>query len=277
MWSNWSHTRRITVLTVIGTIILLPIMIFVLGPNMPPGKDTNVSDQQVFDNTVLLAVMTPFAVFILTYLLYSVLVFRADPAEPLRDGANIRGHVPSQVAWLTITTITVIFLAIFGTAELLTNGSGGGQGPKPIAKPSGVVLPVQVIAQQWEFTYRYPTYGGVETPNLVIPVDRQIAFHVTSIDAIHSFWAYELGVKADANPGVDNIAYVKVKKTRTFQIRCAELCGVFHGYMYDTGRAVSASDFATWIGQQVKLYEPIKQYLPPYATTYAPDPQFRAG
>jgi cytochrome c oxidase subunit 2 len=278
MWSKWGHARRITVLTVIGTIIVLPLMIFVLGPNMPPGKNTNVGESQVFDNTVLLAVMTPFAVFILTYLLYSVFAFRADPAEPLRDGANIRGHMPSQVAWLTITTITVIFLAIFGSAELLTkNGSGGGQGPKPIAKPSGVVLPVQVIGQQWEFTYRYPTYGGVETPTLVIPVGREIAFHVTSLDAIHSFWAYELGVKADANPGVDNVAYVKVKKTRTFQIRCAELCGLWHGYMYDTGRVVSDSDFATWIGQQVKLYEPVKQYLPPYSTTYAPDPQFRAG
>jgi hypothetical protein len=146
MWSKWGHARRITVLTAIGTIIVLPLMIFVLGPNMPPGKNTNVGESQVFDNTVLLAVMTPFAVFILTYLVYSVFAFRADPAEPLRDGANIRGHMPSQVAWLTITTITVIFLAIFGSAELLTkNGSGGGQGPKPIAKPSGVVLPVQVI------------------------------------------------------------------------------------------------------------------------------------
>ena len=74
----------------------------------------------------------------------------------------------------------ILFLAIFGTAELLSNGSGGGQGPSPIAKPSGGVLPVQVIAQQWEFTYRYPTYGGVETPDLVVPVDREIAFHVTS-------------------------------------------------------------------------------------------------
>ena len=77
------------------------------------------------------------------------------------------------------------------------------------------MLPVQVIGQQWEFTYRYPTYGGVETAQLVLPVDREIEFHVTSLDAIHSFWAYELGVKADANPGVDNIAYVKPTKPGT--------------------------------------------------------------
>jgi cytochrome c oxidase subunit 2 len=277
MWSKYSHGARIAALTTIGTIIVLPFVIFLHGPNMPPGKSTDVGKAQVFDNTVLLIVMTPFTVFILVYVLYAIFVFRADAAEPLRDGAHIRGHMPSQIAWLAVTTVTVIFLAIFGSAELLTSGAGGGQGPKPIAKPSGDVLPVQVIGQQWEFTYRYPTYGGVETAQLVLPVNRPIAFHVTSLDAIHSFWAYELGVKADANPGVDNIAYVTAKKTRTFQIRCAELCGLWHGYMFDTGKVVDASTFTSWIKSQQQLYAGSAKYLPPYATSYTPDPQFRAG
>ena len=276
MWSKYGHAQRIAALTIVGTVILLPLVILVLGPNMPPGKNTNVGADQVFSNTVLLVVMTPFTVFILVYLLYSVFVFRADPNDPSREGAHIRGHMPSQVAWLTVTTITVLFLAIFGSAELLSSGGGGGQGPHPISKEKNA-LPIQVIGQQWEFTYRYPTYGGVETAQLVLPVNQPIAFHVTSLDAIHSFWAYELGVKADANPGVDNVAYVKVKKTRSFQIRCAELCGLWHGYMYDTGKVVTESQFTSWIAQQRKLYAGSMKDLPPYATTYTPDPQFRAG
>ena len=51
-------------MTVIGTAIVLPLVIFVLGPNMPPGKDTPVAKSQVTDNTVLMVVMSPFAVFI---------------------------------------------------------------------------------------------------------------------------------------------------------------------------------------------------------------------
>ena len=205
------HTLRIALLTAIATLIALPLVIWVLGPNMPPGKGTDVANSQVFDNTVLLVVMTPFTMFILVYLAYTLTVFRAGDGE-LLEGAPIRGHIRLQIAWLAATTIAVLFLAIFGTAELFANGSGGGQGPSPITKPGGA-LPVQVIAQQWEFTYRYPTYGGVETAQLEIPVDRQIAFHVTSLDAIHSFWAYQLGVKADANPSVDNVAYAKARKT----------------------------------------------------------------
>ena len=136
---------------------------------------------------------------------------------------------------------------------------------------------MQVIAQQWEFTYRYPTYGGVETAQLVLPVGREIAFHVTSIDVVHSFWAYELGVKADANPGVDNVAFVKPKKLGTFQIRCAELCGLWHGYMFDTGKVVTQAQFDSWIAARRSQFSPVSKYLPPYSRTYSPDPQYRAG
>ena len=279
MWSNRSHGARIAILSVLATVVILPLVIFVLGPNMPPGRHTSVAKGHQVDNTVLLVVMTPVTSFILVYLGYAIAAFRVRKGDDdPRDGAPIRGHMPSQVAWLTVTTILVLFLAVFGSAELLANnGSGGGQGPKPLAKPSGPVLPVQVIGQQWEFTYRYPTFGGVETAQLVLPVNQEIEFHVTSIDVIHSFWAYELGVKADANPGVDNIAYVKPSVLGTFQIRCAELCGLWHGYMFDTGKVVTASQFAGWIKQQRTFFAPIDKYLPAYSTTYSPDPSFRAG
>ena len=38
-------------------------------------------------------------------------------------------------------------------------------GTDAAGRPAGnkKALQVQVIAQQWEFTYRYPQYGGVET------------------------------------------------------------------------------------------------------------------
>jgi len=58
----------------------------------------------------------------------------------------------------------------YGSYRLLQDGSGGGQGPNPIAVPAGKALQVQVIAQQWQFTYRYPAYGGVETPHLELPI-----------------------------------------------------------------------------------------------------------
>ena len=104
---------------------------------------------------------------------------------------------------------------------------------------------MQVIGQQWNWTYRFPGYGAVETAHLELPVDSEVEFHVTSLDVTHSFWAYELGVKADAVPGVDNIAFVHTRKLGTFSIRCAELCGLWHGHMFQTGEVVTPARFGS--------------------------------
>ena len=109
------------------------------------------------------------------------------------------------------------------------------------------------------------------------PANTLVEFHVTSLDAIHSFWAYQLGVKADANPGVDNVAFVKTNGPRSFQVRCAQLCGLWHGYMFDSGRFVSGSQFASWVKGQRAAFAPVAKYLPKYSNTYLPDPQRRAG
>jgi cytochrome c oxidase subunit 2 len=164
---------------------------------------------------------------------------------------------------------------------LQAGGAGGGQGPSPLSPLEAAggesVLRVQVIGQQWQFTYRFPTYGGLETPHLVLPLGRVVELHVTSLDVVHSFWAYGLGVKADANPGVDNVAYVTPSSVGTFDVRCAELCGIWHGYMFDNGQVVDEARFEAWIKEQQRVFAPVKRYLPPYSRTYLPDPQGRAG
>jgi len=195
------------------------------------------------------------------------------------DGPPIRDDARVQLLWIVITTTMVLFLAGFGTYELLKDGAGGGQGPNPIAFPAhhNSAFQVQVIGQQWQFTYRYPSFGGMGSNQLVLPADTDVALHVTSLDVVHSFWAYELGVKADANPRVDNIAYVRTKSPGLFHVRCAELCGLWHGYMFDTGRVVSDSQFTSWVTQERQAFAPVSRYLPPYSLTYSPDPQGRAG
>ena len=100
---------------------------------------------------------------------------------------------------------------------------------------------------------------------------------MTSLDVTHSFWAYQLGVKADANPGVDNVVYVTPTRQQVFDIRCSELCGLFHGYRFDTGQVVSRSAFNSWITQQRAIFAPATRVLPPYSTTYSPLPLRRSG
>ncbi len=163
---------------------------------------------------------------------------------------------------------------MFGTVELIVPaGAGAGEGPNPVWKPDGSnYLQVQVIGQQWQFTYRYPQFGGMETTQLVLPANRSVAFHVTSLDVIHSFWAYQLAVKADANPGVDNVAYTTTDHVGGFTVRCSELCGIWHGAMFDSGQVVTPSVFQVWAtrNEQIQRRKGVLAALPPYATTYDP-------
>ena len=280
--SNTQPTRslgRLFVALWLGiSVVATPLVAVFVGRLVPPGNGSEQATAQVLDNQVLLAVATPVFVFVVLFLAFAFFSFSNRTGETV-EGVALRGNMRIQVVWMVVTTATVMFLAVFGTFELVRDGAGGGQGPDAAFVPSGSqhALDVQVIGQQWEFTYRYPSAGGVETPHLELPADTLVRLHVTSLDAVHSFWAYELGVKADANPGVDNVAYVKTEGPRSFHVRCAELCGLWHGYMYDTGAVVSQSDFAKFLQEQRTVYAPVMQYLPKYALTYVPDPQLRAG
>jgi cytochrome c oxidase subunit 2 len=270
--------RLFVVLWVAISAVATPLVGIFVGRLIPPGNGSEQATSQVFDNQILMAISTPIFVFVVLFIVFAYFAF-TNRSGAVVEGVPLRGNMRIQVVWMVVTTATVLFLAVFGTTELVKDGAGGGQGPSAAFVPSGSqhALDVQVIGQQWEFTYRYPTAGGVETPHLELPANTLVRFHVTSLDAVHSFWAYELGVKADANPGTDNVVYVKTKNPLTIHVKCAELCGLWHGYMFDTGAVVSQSDFAKWLQQQRVVYGPVMRYLPKYATSYTPDPQLRAG
>ena len=75
---------------------------------------------------------------------------------------------------------------------------------------------------------------------------------------------------------MDNVAFVKPSKLESFTVRCAELCGVWHGYMSNAGRVVTPAAFETWIHEQQKRLAPATKVLPKYSTTYLPEPTKRA-
>jgi cytochrome c oxidase subunit II len=270
-----NHARRFTVLWIVASLIATPLVIVLLGPILPPGNGSQQASGHVTDNKVLLGMATPVLLLVVLYLIYAVVVFR-QPKGGVLEGPAVRGNQRLQTVWIVVTSALVLSLAAYGTVRLEEDGAGSGGGPSPVVTPSGKKLQVQVIAQQWEFTYRFPEYGGVEVPHLELPVDQMVELHVTSLDVIHSFWAYQLGVKADANPNVDNVVFVKPTKEQAFEVRCSELCGIWHGGMFDHGHVVSQAAFDTWIVQQQTKYAAATKALPPYSKTYLPEPTRRA-
>lgn len=275
--------RRILTIWFVLSVIITPLVAIFVGPLLPPGAASDAAHGQQQDNTVMTALVTPIVIALLVYFVYCFMAWRVPRDADVGDGPALRGTPSIMGTWVAVTLLVVIFLATWGSYELFPGetGAGGGQGPDPlaVATPAAAktALRVQVIGQQWQWTFRYPSFGGVETTQLVLPVNRQVRFEVTSIDVVHSFWAIQLGVKADAVPDEANVAFVKPVKLGTFDIRCAELCGLWHGHMATHGQVVSMPAFQRWIAGQRRKWAPIQKYLPPMKRTYMPQPDYRAG
>ncbi len=267
-----NHGLRIFLIWLPIAVVADVLLYWVYGPHMPPGQMSNSAASQQFDIKVMSVLAAPVMAFVLIFMAYSFIVWRHRQGDDT-DGPPIYGHARIQATWITISAVIVLSLAAFGTYELAgpgLAGAGAGEGPSPIWKPNGTPLQVQVIAQQWRFTYRYPQFGGFETTALYLPVGEPVQFNVTSLDVIHSFWAYQLGVKADANPGVNNVAYTTPEHTGSFEVRCAELCGLWHGAMFNSGEVVSVAAFRAWADKTRIQLASITKLLPPYATSYDP-------
>lgn len=296
--SEVRHLRRIgtiwIVLSVVGDILFW----FLVGPHVPPGRMTTnaTNNQQTFN--VLLVIALPVLIGVWVYLAYASTVWSAkrQNAPESIGGEAARENRSAQMWWITVTSVVVILLAVYGTiAVVVDNGSGGGEGPNPVWSPPGTTkaetaalsgssswsagqpLVVQVIAQQWKFTYRYPQFGGMETDQLILPNDTTIIFNVTSLDVIHSFWAYQLSVKADANPQVNNVAFTETKQLGSFIVRCSELCGIWHGSMFNNGNVVTPMNFTNWATTTENANAANTANLPPFAWAYVPDANGAAG
>jgi cytochrome c oxidase subunit II len=279
------HGLRIFLIWLVATIILELIIWLVWWPHMQPGAMTSSSRSQQFDIAVMATAAAPVLMFIWVYLAYALITWRRRPGDD-GDGPALTGTASIQATWIVATSVIVLGLFVFGTVELIVPaGAGAGQGPAPIWKPANAVvnptswtpgpnnmLEVQVIGQEWAFTYRYPQFGGMESTQLLLPIHTHIEFHVTSLDVIHSFWPYLLGVKADANPGVDNVAYTTAQQLGPFVVRCNELCGLWHGAMFNSGYVLSPAKFQTWArGVQAReQHIGLLAALPPYSRTYDP-------
>ena len=82
-------------------------------------------------------------------------------------------------------------------------------------------------------------------------MNRPVQFYVTSKDVLHGFSILAFGVRVDANPGyVTTTSLFTPTQTGSYEVRCVEMCGLFHSYMWEAVKVVSANDFNAWIASQ---------------------------
>ncbi|HYI56459.1 MAG TPA: cytochrome c oxidase subunit II, partial [Microlunatus sp.] len=127
---------------------------------------------------------------------------------------------------------------------------------KVLTKVPDPDVTVEVVGQKWSWTFNYhsaedPAVGedvwnaGTinETPDLYLPVGKNVQFELRSPDVIHSFWIPAFYQKLDVIPGRLNSFDVTPNKIGVFNGKCAELCGTYHARMLFTVHVVSVQDY----------------------------------
>lgn len=174
---------------------------------------------------------------VMAALLYSVWAFRVAPGDDT-DGPPIHGNARLEVVWTAVPAVLVIAIGVV-TAVVLSRNADAGENP----------LTVKVYAQQFAWFFEYPDADDARSEELVLPVDRNIRFEMTSYDVIHSFWIPEMGQKQDLLPGITTDIVVTPTRTGSFALVCTELCGLGHATMRAPVRVLEEGAFETWLDE----------------------------
>lgn len=193
-----------------------------------------------------------------------------------------RGDVRAEIVWTALTAL--LFLGLSWTGAQAWSKSFAASSHAGLHGEDAAAFQVEVHALQFAWYFRYPgadgkfgrtrpklrdASGGNEaaigldlddpaaqddlvTTSLVLPADREVVLRFHSQDVIHSFFVPELRFKQDTTPGSADWAKFRPNRLGTYEIACAELCGLGHYRMRAALRVMSAQEFQGWMAQRVE-------------------------
>jgi cytochrome c oxidase subunit 2 len=165
---------------------------------------------------------------------------RSDSTDP---PGQRQYNVPVEIVYTAIPLVIVgVLLGLSIRAE--------NRMTKVSSKPD---VTVEVLGFQWQWQFSYEGTNKVVTgtpssvPVMVLPTGKTIALKLVSDDVIHSFWVPHFLEKRDLIPRVDNTIDVRITDEGQWNGVCSEFCGLNHAKMVFSVKAVSPTEFQSWL------------------------------
>ncbi|HTZ94772.1 MAG TPA: cytochrome c oxidase subunit II [Terriglobales bacterium] len=199
---------------------------------------------------------------------YLVWKYRDDGSKRAVDYSH--GNTTLELLWTTLTAILFIGLNLMGSHVWAS---------ERFEPAHADAVPVEVTGMQFAWYFRYPGPDGtfaktepklmdpsagneaalgldtsdpsakddVVTGTMYLPVNREVALTLRSVDVIHSFFVPSFRFKQDAVPGLAIHMHFTPTEIGDYEIACAELCGLGHYKMHGMVHVVSQDDFDKWL------------------------------
>jgi len=222
-------------------------------------------------------------------------VFLAYSIVRYRHREGHRAHYDPES--VTLERRLTVWTAV-GIAALLAPGLIAWKEYVTVPKDAAVF---EAVGQQWQWTFRFPGKDGVlgtvssrrvspdnpfgmdpndpfgrddvlvESSEVHIPRGQPIKAVLRSKDVLHDFFVPQIRAKMDLVPGTVTYFWFTPQRTGTYEILCAELCGVSHYTMRGTMVIDEQPAFDAWLAQQPTFAQLVAEAAPA-APAAAPTP-----
>ncbi len=151
-----------------------------------------------------------------------------------KNPQQFSGNVPLEIIWTVVPLILVLFMFYYGWVAFA-----------PMRKVPQNSMQVKVIGRMWSWSFDYG--NGKISPDLVVPLDRNVKLNLFSEDVNHGLFIPAFRVKEDVIPGYNNYLWFQPIAKGKYDIYCTEYCGLAHSAMVAKAIVVDSLEFKTWL------------------------------
>jgi cytochrome c oxidase subunit II len=158
---------------------------------------------------------------------------------------QIEGNTTLEAIWVIIPLLITLLMFYYGWA-----------GWKPMTKAPDGAMEVTVYGRMWNFMFEYENGKMVDT--LYLPINQPVKLNLVAMDVLHSLYIPAFRVKQDMVPGKkDNFMWFEPQREGTYELYCAEYCGLEHSYMYSYVKVMEDSAFQAWVADTTLVAEEV--------------------
>jgi cytochrome c oxidase subunit 2 len=197
---------------------------------MSPGASNFV---ETVDNAFIFIVAISVLLLVVVTVLMIFFVIKYNKKRNPK-AVNIHGNIPLEITWTVVPTLLVLAMFWFGWV-----------GYKNMSTIPGNAYTIDVTAQMWQWKFHYK--NGAQTDTLYVPLKTPVKLNLKSLDVNHAFFVPAFRIKKDVYASRTNTVWFEAEKAGSYDIACAEYCGLRHSYMYTRLVVLPGNEFNSWL------------------------------
>jgi cytochrome c oxidase subunit 2 len=150
---------------------------------------------------------------------------------------DIHGNIWLEIIWIVVPTLLVLSMFYFGYT--------GFRDYRDIPDNAYVI---QATARMWAWEFAYE--NGKKLDTLYVPQGIPIKLEMKSADVTHSLYIPAFRIKEDVMFGKTTYLGFTAEQVGSYDIACAEYCGLNHSMMYTKVKVLPEVQFNEWLSKK---------------------------